>query len=1367
MSASRTKRPSAAAEADSRARKEPASAAKKADGPDWDKYVAATNLFNFLLKDPVNDWFKYHGDRTGLTRDASTNLSFVPYIMKQGCEFEKCVIDYLKSIVPSNDIVVVSQKADARSEAQFQKTLKCMEKGIPLIYQGVLRNDTKKLYGVADLLIRSDYVKKLFPGAERLEGSRCKFSDSWCYQVIDIKFKTLPLTADGVHVLNSGSIPAYKGQLYMYCEMLEFMQKYRPPLAYLLGRGWNSTSSGIKSSSQSSMDRMGHVDFSEEFDKKYKAWVAEAVKWVRFIKKNGRRLDPYDNPRHLEYLYPNMKNKMDFPWHGERVRLSGEVSEITDVWWCGVEAREIAHDLGVFSWRDERCSAGLMKIGGQRGRTIDAILDTNRDPKAALVPRAIKNNLSEWQTPGRTEFFVDFEAKNSIDDDFSKIPFIGAAPMIYLIGAAWWDPGAKPAQSAARVLRASRASPGKWRYRSFLAKTVGVPEERRIIKEFLKFVGNAPCFHWASAERSMLKAAFDRCGIAFTQMPNFIDMMRVFTMEPITVRGALSFGLKPIARAMYGHGLIKTQYSESEAGLGCNSMVAVGKCGNGELKGKHIADIVDYNEKDCRIVGEIIHYLRKKHTGAPAGSRPRRAAPSPAPAETAPAETEPETAAAETAAAEAETEVNGNMKRRMRSQGPSAGNQPAKRRALSVRSGRAAPRRGGALLDSRESESELGESDSDGFGDSESDGFGGSGFADLGALSDAGSDASREYLPTDEYETVSDSDYPSNDPSGHPRADNVTMTRGAQDILRSFAAKFAKKSAKKSGDKSGGDNNLDYDSYGDYTSEPVIGFTLIKSQYIEAMKKSGKVPRKQNWKALEAGYEDVRTALEADIPTPYEILELPVSTEHKMDMFKRLNAAYNSDVYDTTTYALLSSVRRQITLLSVAPNVPGYGELAGKVALLNCDRAFKGGLMERLNAAHASDDTEQACLERVGNIRDEIIHYEKLSSTPDFAEIAADMESNEMRMRTEITTHEHLSIERKRLLLAELNYKSDDNEKSDRIAWVREVLRVPFGKYDVPPVTAQDSAKDISEYLDRVKQRLFHDHHGVADVKEAILDIISTYVRDPHARGEVLAFEGPPGTGKTELANMIADALGRKAYKFDVGGLSDPSRVRGGASQWVGAKCGSCVRAMQVAGSMNPVVIIDEVDKITDPRVTGALIHYCDPGQSHAFEDDYFSKLGPIDTSKQIKIIIYNKSDNVDPILLDRVHKFRFRAYAPADKLAIAKICLVPKHSRMMKVDGLITFTDKALSLAIGLSRVKEDGVRQFERNIKRILQRVNRMCLCGEVCPEGAVIKDKLGAGEAARWRNRAAGGDLPRAVPVAEVFNEPAEDEPSMMYT
>lgn len=256
---------------------------------------------------------------------------------------------------------------------------------------------------------------------------------------------------------------------------------------------------------------------------------------------------------------------------------------------------------------------------------------------------------------------------------------------------------------------------------------------------------------------------------------------------------------------------------------------------------------------------------------------------------------------------------------------------------------------------------------------------------------------------------------------------------------------------------------------------------------------------------------------------------------------------------------------------------------------------------------------------------------------------------------------------------------------------------IPWGVNSVDNHNMRNAEKVLGE-----------DHWGLEDIKERILEFIGVGKLTGGVKGSIICLVGPPGVGKTSIGKSIARALGRKFYRFSVGGMRDEAEIKGHRRTYIGAMPGKLVQALKICQTMNPVVMIDEVDKMGssyqgDPA--SALLEVLDPEQNKEFLDHYLDVR--VDLSNILFIVTANVLDTIPEPLKDRMDILRLSGYIMQEKMQIAKKFLIPKNRKLIGLKASqIAFTNEATKLIIN-GYAREAGVRSLENNIKKIMRKV------------------------------------------------------------
>jgi hypothetical protein len=621
-------------------------------------WVPATATINWMRDDPLLDWLNLYGKEQGFGRDDERDdyireADFGVFIKRKGREFESKVIDLIDWRMADAGYPVcasarLEQAVDAEPPSHLEQlghTIELMRQGVAVMTGGLVASRSLKVYGVPDLLVRSDVFHLLAesgsapPDAE--EGAPAIGANGWHYVVLDIKYRDVSLNALGE--VDNGSAH-YKVQLALYNEALAEMQGYRPLQAFLLARGWKKGEERV----DHCLDCFHAVTLPVQPEHRGKStdWLQkskEALEWVRLVRDQGRGWAVLPMPLDVR-LRPNMKNGQDAPWRGTKAEIAREIGEPTMVWHLGGAARNELVSQGHTDWRCPTftCGRGQSATDIRRARMIEM----NRLTEGPVVdPAPITWARDEWAEPRPCEFFVDFETTSNLDDDFSRLPRKGGQPLIFMIGCGHFEPreGVSPQEPGWAL------DPGRrdWHFRVFFTESLTEAEERRIVHAWVEHMHSvrgrlaaqqeeAKVFHWSPAETSTystsIQSAFERHGRPeeWPQIGWYDFLNRVVkpsgTSDACFVRGAWGFGLKAIGKALFRHGCIETEWKDGvadglaamggswacyriaqEQGVNVREVLLADQSGH---ERRFFNEVIDYNEIDCKVMAEAIQFLR-------------------------------------------------------------------------------------------------------------------------------------------------------------------------------------------------------------------------------------------------------------------------------------------------------------------------------------------------------------------------------------------------------------------------------------------------------------------------------------------------------------------------------------------------------------------------------------------------------------------------------------------------------------------------------------------------------------------------------------------------------------------------------------
>ena len=518
---------------------------------DFRSLISATGLRNYLLGDPILDWFKVTGAEK--SDDPLTNLLF-----SKGKAFEIGIIDKIRERYPITDL------SRAYGDFDIQPTIEALRRQDPILFQATVADPIIGVFGCPDLLLRRDIFNELFPDQSLPE-------EHGPYVVVEIKMGTLILLKDGYCLNNEPLSRAYKGQVFVYNRGLSYalslIDSSTPPITtgFILGRKWNHGDTR-----GSSFERLAKIENSDIEDD-----VMKALSWLTKVKLFGKTWKLGELPE----LYPNMANNYDFPYGEAKKAAAQELGEITSLWQCGLKHRQRALEAGVTRWDDERCTGKLLGFGKDRAKIINKILTVNRNKAGVLAPKI--------KLPSRkNEYYLDFETINEI---FSGVPISGT--FVYWIGVGY-------------------IKDGVWHYQELVAKELSEAEERRIFSELLQLIpSRSLVFHWSQLESRMLSDLIAKYDL---EVPNWLlyDLLETFRSAPIVVEGAFDFGMKSIAKALFQLGKIDTIWENSFCKNGSDSIVLAKAYydGNQEV----YEEMKAYNQMDCKVMKSIVEFARRE-----------------------------------------------------------------------------------------------------------------------------------------------------------------------------------------------------------------------------------------------------------------------------------------------------------------------------------------------------------------------------------------------------------------------------------------------------------------------------------------------------------------------------------------------------------------------------------------------------------------------------------------------------------------------------------------------------------------------------------------------------------------------------------
>ena len=522
-------------------------------------FISGTKIRNFILKDPLLDFLDFYYDKSPFINKDNEQLIENNYLCDLGNTFESNISKLLNMQFPDQIIKINTEGQEGYTKKNYERTIEAMKLKIPIIEQGVLFNYKNGTCGIPDLIVRSDYINKIVSkNVNVIDNNRIY------YVIVDIKFTSIHLCSNNLYIKNTGRIPSYKTQLYIYNMALAEIQGYFPTKAYIMAKRYVCLNQNKNKTVYDTFEQLAEIDYNL-YDRWCDHEVYLAINWLTDLYNNGSLWNPY-KPHRWE-LYPNMSNLYDDKWHKVKLDIALKINELTLIWNVGFSHRIFAHKNNIKSYLDENCTSLTlgMKQDTKTSKIIDNILWINKQNDILIRI----NNLDINYIP---DYYIDFETINGI---------------VFMIGI---------------------YSNNDKSFVNFSSNLCNVEEEDKLYDQMINYIGlNKNIVHWSHAEITNILSKNSVILNVWHNNNNFIDLYKIFN-DNIVVKDAFDFKLKSISNAMYKHKLIQSTWTNNGPHNGLEAMIEAIQYYD-EYNEEIMTNIRNYNEIDCKVLYEIYSYL--------------------------------------------------------------------------------------------------------------------------------------------------------------------------------------------------------------------------------------------------------------------------------------------------------------------------------------------------------------------------------------------------------------------------------------------------------------------------------------------------------------------------------------------------------------------------------------------------------------------------------------------------------------------------------------------------------------------------------------------------------------------------------------
>lgn len=613
-------------------------------------WTSSTKLYNYMNDEPLLDWLNMYGKRRGFKKDIeieydnylssrdkndkllefyefvemNNRFDFYEYILKQGFKYEKYVVDTLKHNFKEN-LVDISDYNFGQFEydKKLEITKKLIDKQIPIICQGFVCDPDTKTFGFPDLIVREDYIEKLFSGNIDQENTR-DHKQIYNYHIVDIKYHTLDYKKNSLNIIPNPSQKQYVSQLYLYTKGLRHLipvsllsNSPSNNSAFVIGRNWNL---------ENTNNSIGKIHFDQYEDIIFK--MKNGLEWFKELRNNGYNWNPF-NPTRYE-MYPNMKNDKDSKWKLTKQQIAEKLKEITMIWNCGNNLKQKLFNDGIYSWDSPKFVVSHYFNNDKLSSNIQSIININKNDIKLFDYDYTFISDKKWNSTQGFDLLINKNNTIVMDGfidietslDIKSIDEKKEDSLTFMIGLYY---NSIPMTQRKKTYKTNMSQ------KTFCVDSLNQINEKKNLKDFLIFLKNYSCethiiwrlYHFSSIEKYTLTKLMEKYDIfpeTFGITFEWIDLCEILISYKFVFKGYFDYSLKTINKALHNIGYIPDNciYKNSLIKNGMDTIVATLKCNSDSIENKIslskiplMDEIIYYNTIDCMSLYHIRDFLQK------------------------------------------------------------------------------------------------------------------------------------------------------------------------------------------------------------------------------------------------------------------------------------------------------------------------------------------------------------------------------------------------------------------------------------------------------------------------------------------------------------------------------------------------------------------------------------------------------------------------------------------------------------------------------------------------------------------------------------------------------------------------------------